>query len=208
MNGNGFERKCQRMELTFNVSEQKKQLAETQGKQRVKKEVHVPKTTDAYPVVGMTDDHMVVTNLGAPEYSYYIRVVPRDLTYLTAEEYYKLKKSYWDFHKQYSESLKEIFLPLNEENKKQQEYVQYKLNRATDAYAVRELENELMKLKDIEQFYVTFSSFVVIYGSTPEELTDRFKQFLRVGKTLFDTKVMNRQEVSLLLTKINNVGGV
>lgn len=195
------------MEMTFNVSEQKKQLAEVQSENKRTKEINIPKTTDAYPVVGMTDDQMVVTNLGAPEYSYYIRVVPRDLTYLTEDEYYKLKKTYWDFHKSYSESVKEIYLPLNEDNKVQQEYVQYKLNRATEAYVVRELENELMKLKDIEQFYITFSSFVVIYGSTPDELNDRFRQFLRVGKTLFDTKVMNRQEVGVLLAKINNVGG-
>lgn len=194
--------------VNFDVSKQKKELLESKKSTKKSEEkVKIPRTTDAYPVVGMTDDHMVITNEGAPEYSYYIRVAPRDLTDLSDEEYLSLKRLYWSFHKSYGDSLKEIYLPFKEENKKQQEYIQYKLNRATESYAVRGLQQELAKLRNLEQFYTSFRSFVAIYAVSPEKLNERWEQFFQASKQLFSPVVMNRNEVRSLLTKMNNMGG-
>ena len=196
------------MEMNFDVAKQKKMLLESKKtKKKTEEKVKIPRTTDAYPVVGMTDDHMVITNEGAPEYSYYIRVLPRDLTDLSDEEYLSLKRLCWNFHKSYGYSLKEIYLPFKEENQKQQAYVQYKLNQATESYAVRELQLEMSKLRNLEQFYTSFRSFVVIYATSPEKLNEQLDQFLQASKLLFSPAVMNRNEVRSLLTKVNNMGG-
>lgn len=196
------------MAVNFDVSKQKKELLESKkSKKNSEEKVKIPRTTDAYPVVGMTENHMVTTNEGTPEYSYYIRVAPRDLTDLSDEEYLSLKRLYWNFHKSYGDSLKEIYLPFKEENQKQREYIQYKLNRATESYAVRELQKELSKLSNLEQFYTSFRSFLVIYAASPEKLDERLEQFIRASKLLFSPIVMNRNEVRSLLTKINNMGG-
>lgn len=158
-----------------------------------------------YPDITFTDQGFLKVGQGdKPYYMAMFNSRKYDLRYLSEPEGNQLMDAYWDLHKKYTKSFKEIYTTTLEDNKKQQEYFQYKIERTTEPTLLFYLQEELDLLKYIEATYEKFSTYPCIFGETEAELLENVESFKSLTRDFLDVTVIPKSEVKKVLYGLNN----
>ncbi|MBO0455801.1 hypothetical protein JZO77_03485 [Enterococcus hulanensis] len=190
--------------MNFDSVERKKQEKKKKSRSVTRE---ISRLTKVYPVAGFEDPFVKLRVRG--KYIYCVVLDPKkyDLELLDESEVDRVTESYWSFHKQYAYSVKEIFMNFPEQNQKQQEYVRYKRDQASELHQMRILQSELEKLKYIEKQYKKSASYIWLFGNTKKELSDRL-QFMNRFRGLFQQMILERDHVEQIFNLLNNSGGM
>lgn len=184
----------------------KKEQEQKKIPKKVQKEIN--KINQVYPVIGITQNGYIHTKAYWEEYSLYLEIQPQDLSYLSDEEFKFVTSNYWNMHKQFNPSLKEIYLAFPENNREQQEYFMHKIDTTVNAKKLKYLTNELEKLKYIEKNFVCEQSYMVVYARSIPELEKNYEKLRIVGNKLFHFQPFSEEKLSKLLYLLNNTGGI
>lgn len=160
---------------------------------------------DIYPVVSLTADGFVEMCLN--NNTFYMAMLDTksyDLYFLDEVAADSVMTSYWDLHKKYTLSLKEIYVTVSENNRQQQTYYQYKIEHTTDRTLLYHLDKELEKLQMIEENYEKYSTYPCIFGDTVEELQENLRYFRRSTDGFLDTKLLPADELTQVMYGLNN----
>lgn len=190
--------------MSFDSIERKKKENKKKSR-RVTKEIS--RLTKVYPVAGFEDKFVKIRIRGKEIYGVILDPKKYDLELLDESEVDIVTESYWSFHKQYFYSVKEIFMNFPEQNQRQQEYVRYKRDNASELHQMRILQTELEKLKYIEKVYKKSASYIFLFAPTKQELKERLK-FMNRFKGLFQHMILDREYVEQILNLLNNTGGM
>ncbi|WP_427814951.1 hypothetical protein ACQKTA_13470 (plasmid) [Enterococcus sp. 22-H-5-01] len=164
--------------------------------------------TKVYPVSGVyKNEYITLMIRGQRWYVAFFDTKKYDLELLDDKEADFVTETYWSFHKQYSNSVKELFMNFPEENQRQQSYVKYKRDRSNNINQMRILQTELEKLKYIEKTYKKLTSYIVIFGTTVAELEENQANLKRFDN-LFKLKALDTDYVKKILYLLNNTGGI
>lgn len=191
--------------MKFDAIEQKK---EQEKKITKKDKKSLLRLTKIYPISGVRKDNIVKLKIHGKElYALVMDTKKYDLELLDEDQANFATENYWSFHRQFSGSFKEIFMNFPEDNQRQQAYIRYKRDRASDVNQMRILQTELEKMKYIEKEYKKSASYVVIYGETEKELMENLGTVQRFSM-LFEPKILKKDKVKQLFSLLNNTGGV
>lgn len=190
--------------MNFDSVERKKQEKKKKSRAVTKE---ITRLTKVYPVSGFEDQFVKLRVRGKDIYCVVLDPKKYDLELLDEAEVDRVTESYWSFHKQYAYSVKEIFMNFPEQNQKQQEYVRYKRDQASELHQMRILQSELEKLKYIEKQYKKSASYICLFANTKKELSDRL-QFMNRFRGLFQQTILERDHVEQIFSLLNNSGGM
>lgn len=169
-----------------------------------------------YPIDTIREDGLIHTTVrGKSEYSYILGVQGHNLANLSEEEYDRLLEQYWALHKSYLHPFKEIYAPFPENTS---ENIAYFTSRNKNARQRSKIFNsteyeidiknklrdeEIRKLKIIQDNFQSRQSFIAIYGDTLESLEENFREIQDYGVKILGLEKLARQEVELLFSILN-----
>ncbi|USI66987.1 hypothetical protein LMK05_13155 (plasmid) [Lactococcus petauri] len=160
-----------------------------------------------YPVTEFLENGYVVSEYnGITQYQAIFRPTSYDLTKITDEEFDKLTRDYWEFHRLHKNEFKEIYLNFPESNKDNQDFVNEKMKSETDPIKQQYLNYEMKKLKVQEKWVKTRQSFIAVYGESIEDLEQNIDALVTAGKQLFTFDQLDKKEIKLLFELFNNSG--
>ncbi|SCJ53436.1 Uncharacterised protein [uncultured Clostridium sp.] len=190
--------------MQFDAIKVKNSNNKTKSRKNKKIEKQINRINKVYPVTGITDEGYIKTKIGLYEAVFEIFDVKKyDLFLLDDSEIDFVTENNWRMQKLYPFALKEVYMNFQEENKEQQEYFKYKIERATSLSQLEVLNNELEKLKFIENTYEMRDTYIFVFGDNVSDLNKkidtlyRFNNFLELKKVSIDKK-------KKILNKLNN----
>ena len=190
--------------MQFDAIKVKNSSNKTKSRKNRKIEKQINRINQVYPIIGITDEGYIKTKIGVYEGVFEIFDVKKyDLFLLDDSEIDFVTENNWKMQKLYPFPLKEVYMNFQEENKEQQEYFKYKIERATSLSQLEVLNNELEKLKFIEKTYEMRDTYIFVFGDNVSDLNKkidllyRFNNFLELKKISLDKK-------KKILNKLNN----
>lgn len=190
--------------MQFDAVKVKNLNNKSKSRKNKKIEKQINKINKVYPIVGITDEEYIKTKIGLYEAVFEIFDVKKyDLFLLDNSEIDFVTENNWKMQKLYPYPLKEVYMNFQEENREQQEYFKYKIERATSLSQLEVLNNELEKLKFIEKTYEMRDTYIFVFGDNVLDLNKkidllyRFNNFLELKKISLDKK-------KKILNKLNN----
>ncbi|CEN25504.1 Uncharacterised protein [[Clostridium] sordellii] len=190
--------------MQFDAIKVKNSSNKTKSRKNRKIEKQINRINQVYPIIGITDEGYIKTKIGLYEGVFEIFDVKKyDLFLLDDSEIDFVTENNWKMQKLYPFPLKEVYMNFQEENKEQQEYFKYKIERATSLSQLEVLNNELEKLKFIEKTYEMRDTYIFVFGDNVSDLNKkidllyRFNNFLELKKISLDKK-------KKILNKLNN----
>ncbi|MEG0235868.1 MAG: hypothetical protein RSB77_05435 [Bacilli bacterium] len=190
--------------MQFDAIKVKTKNNQKKSRKNKKIEKQINRINKVYPIVGTTDDGYIKTKIGLYEAVFEIFDVKKyDLFLLDDSEIDFVSENNWRMQKLYPFPLKEVYMNFQEENKEQQEYFKYKIEKATSLSQLEVLNNELEKLKFIEKTYEMRDTYIFVFGDNVLDLNKkidtlfRFNNFLELKKISLDKK-------KKILNKLNN----
>lgn len=142
------------------------------------------------------------------EYSYILSVQGYNLSGLSKAEYNNVLAAYWELHKSYLKSFKEIYTGFPEKNKDNQDYLKAKMATQGDKQKNLYRQEELRKLQVVEKEFRSRQSFVVVYGDSKEDLEDNYRSMIESGGKLLKLKKVDKEGVETLFSLLNHGGKV
>ncbi|WP_243681016.1 hypothetical protein [Lacticaseibacillus manihotivorans] len=143
------------------------------------------KITAILPIAGISKQGYIILKSGLS--TYYADVMKpekHDLDRLTLQEADAIENGSWRFMRQYTHSVKEIFLNFPENNDVQQRYFRHLIKTTTDPFRVEQLEKELYNLQYLEQHYRKLSSWIMLFGTTLSSLRPILKTLRRRARSM------------------------
>lgn len=190
--------------MQFDAIKVKNSNSKSNSRKNKKIEKQINKINKVYPVKGVTEEGYIRTKIGLYESVFEIFDVKKyDLFLLDDSEIDFVTENNWKMQKLYPHSLKEVYMNFQEENKEQQEYFKYKIERTTSISQLEVLNNELEKLKFIEKTYEMRDTYIFVFGDNVSDLNKkidnlyRFNNFLELKKISLDKK-------KKIINKLNN----
>jgi hypothetical protein len=190
--------------MQFDAIKVKNSNNKTKSRKNKKIEKQINKINKVYPIVGIIEEGYIKTKIGLYEAVFEIFDVKKyDLFLLDDSEIDFVTENNWKMQKLYPYPLKEVYMNFQEENREQQEYFKYKIERATSLSQLEVLNNELEKLKFIEKTYEMRDTYIFVFGDNVLDLNKkidllyRFNNFLELKKISLDKK-------KKILNKLNN----
>ncbi|MDZ5760674.1 hypothetical protein RAK27_18695 [Carnobacterium maltaromaticum] len=163
--------------------------------------------SSVYPVVGYTEDLFVELRIGA-KYTGYMEVLDPakfDLVMLTDPEFIDCFKAYHKYLNEYGAPIKEVYLNMSENNRVQQDYILRKKEKATNPIQIRDLDEELLKLKYLEETKTIKTVVVMCFADTVESLKTRVDELKKYKKLSFQPMSIGQKRD--LFRRMNNKGG-
>lgn len=190
--------------MQFDAIKVKNSNNKTKSRKNKKIEKQINRINKIYPVTGITDEGYIKTKIGLYEAVFEIFDVKKyDLFLLDDSEIDFVTENNWRMQKLYSFALKEVYMNFQEENKEQQEYFKYKIERATSLSQLEVLNNELEKLKFIEKTYEMRDSYLFVFGENVSELNKKIDILYRFDNFL-ELKKISVAKKEKILDKLNN----
>ena len=190
--------------MQFDAIKVKNSSSKDKSRKNKKNEKEINKINKVYPIVGVTDEGYIKTKIGLYEAVFEIFDVRKyDLFLLDNSEIDFVTENNWRMQKLYPYPLKEVYMNFQEENKEQQKYFKYKIDKTESISQLEVLNNELEKLKFIEKTYEMRDTYLFVFGDNESDLNKkidilyRFDNFLELKKTSVDKK-------KKIIDKLNN----
>ncbi|QEZ70802.1 hypothetical protein D4A35_17850 (plasmid) [Paraclostridium bifermentans] len=190
--------------MQFDAIKVKNSSSKDKSRKNKKIEKEINKINKVYPIVGVTDEGYIKTKIGLYEAVFEIFDVRKyDLFLLDNSEIDFVTENNWRMQKLYPYPLKEVYMNFQEENKEQQKYFKYKIDKTESISQLEVLNNELEKLKFIEKTYEMRDTYLFVFGDNESDLNKkidilyRFDNFLELKKTSVDKK-------KKIIDKLNN----
>lgn len=190
--------------MQFDAIKVKNSSSKDKSRKNKKIEKEINKINKVYPIVGVTDEGYIKTKIGLYEAVFEIFDVKKyDLFLLDTFEIDYVTESNWRMQKLYPYPLKEVYMNFQEENKEQQKYFKYKIDKTESISQLEVLNNELEKLKFIEKTYEMRDTYLFVFGDNVSDLNKkidilyRFDNFLELKKTSVNKK-------KKIIDKLNN----
>ncbi|MGL4730906.1 MAG: hypothetical protein ACRCW0_04905 [Clostridium sp.] len=190
--------------MQFDAIKVKNSSSKDKSRKNRKIEKEINKINKVYPIVGVTDEGYIKTKIGLYEAVFEIFDVRKyDLFLLDNSEIDFVTENNWRMQKLYPYPLKEVYMNFQEENKEQQKYFKYKIDKTESISQLEVLNNELEKLKFIEKTYEMRDTYLFVFGDNESDLNKkidilyRFDNFLELKKTSVDKK-------KKIIDKLNN----
>lgn len=190
--------------MQFDAIKVKNSSSKDKSRKNRKIEKEINKINKVYPIVGVTDEGYIKTKIGLYEAVFEIFDVRKyDLFLLDNSEIDFVTENNWRMQKLYPYPLKEVYMNFQEENKEQQKYFKYKIDKTESISQLEVLNNELEKLKFIEKTYEMRDTYLFVFGDNVSDLNKkidilyRFDNFLELKKTSVDKK-------KKIIDKLNN----
>ena len=164
------------------------------------------KITAILPIVGISKQGYIILKSGLS--TYYADVMKpekHDLDRLTLQEADAIENGSWRFMRQYTHSVKEIFLNFPENNDVQQQYFRHLIKTTTDPFRVEQLEKELYNLQYLEQHYRKLSSWIMLFGTTTKQLEANIEDAKAKG-AVYGFQPTTIAEKQLMYRLMNNPG--
>lgn len=190
--------------MQFDAIKVKNSNGKSESRKNKKIEKVIDKINKVYPVGGVTDEGYIKTKIGIYEGVFEIFDVKKyDLFLLDESEIDFVTESNWKMQKLYPYPLKEIYMNFQEENKEQQKYFKYKIERAKSLSQLEVLSNELEKLKFIEKTYEMRDTYLCVFGENPSDLNKKIDILYRFDNFL-ELKKVSIAKKEKILNKLNN----
>lgn len=160
--------------------------------------------TSIFPITGVTPEGYLVLQNGA----YFVEVFkPKkyDLDRVTIDEADAIESSAWEFMRQYSGSVKEVFLNFPENNGVQQHYFRHLIETTRDPFRLQMLQTELANMQYLEQHYRKLSSWIWIFGKTTTEL-ERNIESIQPYSSVYGFEHTTVSEKQTMIHLMNNPG--
>lgn len=164
------------------------------------------KVTAIFPVTGITEKGYLTLHAGISDY--YAEVFkPKkyDLHRVTLEEADQIEAGSWEFMRQYSASVKEVFLNFPESNKTQQHYFRHLIETTRDPFRLEMLQRELLNMQYLEGHYRKLSSWIWVFGDTVPELERHIESALQYS-SVYGFEPTTTVEKQTMLHLMNNPG--
>lgn len=164
------------------------------------------KVTAIFPVTGITEKGYLTLHAGISDY--YAEVFkPKkyDLDRVTLEEADQIEAGSWEFMRQYSASVKEVFLNFPESNKTQQHYFRHLIETTRDPFRLEMLQRELLNMQYLEGHYRKLSSWIWVFGDTVPELERHIESALQYS-SVYGFEPTTTVEKQTMLHLMNNPG--
>lgn len=190
--------------MQFDAIEVKNSSSKVKSRKNKKIEKQINKINKVYPINGVTDEGYIKTKIGLYERVFEIFDVKKyDLFLLDDSEIDFVTENNWKMQKLYPFPVKEVYMNFQEDNKEQQEYFKYKIERATSLSQLEVLNNELAKLKFIEKTYEMRDTYVFVFGDNVSDLNKKIDILYRFNNFL-ELKTMSLDKKKNILNKLNN----
>lgn len=187
----------------FNAVNRRKQREEDSKNEARKQST---KITAVLPIVGISKEGYIILKNGLNiYYADVMKPEKHDLDRLTLQEADTIESGSWRFMRQYTHSVKEIFLNFPENNDVQQQYFRHLIKTTTDTFRVQQLEKELYNLQYLEQHYRKLSSWIMLFGSTPKQLEANIEDAKAKG-AVYGFQPTTIAEKQLMYRLMNNPG--
>lgn len=189
--------------MAFDAVSVRKQKQDKQSAANADKKT---KVTAIFPVTGITEKGYLTLRAGLSDY--YAEVFkPKkyDLDRVTLEEADQIEAGSWEFMRQYSASVKEVFLNFPESNKTQQHYFRHLIETTRDPFRLEMLQRELLNMQYLESHYRKLSSWIWVFGGTVPELERHMESALQYS-SVYGFEPTTTVEKQTMLHLMNNPG--
>ena len=189
--------------MAFDAVSVRKQKQDKQSAANADKKT---KVTAIFPVTGITEKGYLTLRAGLSDY--YAEVFkPKkyDLDRVTLEEADQIEAGSWEFMRQYSASVKEVFLNFPESNKTQQHYFRHLIETTRDPFRLEMLQRELLNMQYLESHYRKLSSWIWVFGDTVPELERHIESALQYS-SVYGFESTTTVEKQTMLHLMNNPG--
>lgn len=189
--------------MVFDAVSVRKQKQDKQSAANADKKT---KVTAIFPVTGITEKGYLTLRAGLSDY--YAEVFkPKkyDLDRVTLEEADQIEAGSWEFMRQYSASVKEVFLNFPESNKTQQHYFRHLIETTRDPFRLEMLQRELLNMQYLESHYRKLSSWIWVFGDTVPELERHIESALQYS-SVYGFESTTTVEKQTMLHLMNNPG--
>ncbi|HCW52176.1 MAG TPA: hypothetical protein DG753_00210, partial [Clostridium sp.] len=160
--------------MQFDAIKVKNSSSKDKSRKNRKIEKEINKINKVYPIVGVTDEGYIKTKIGLYEAVFEIFDVRKyDLFLLDNSEIDFVTENNWRMQKLYPYPLKEVYMNFQEENKEQQKYFKYKIDKTESISQLEVLNNELEKLKFIEKTYEMRDTYLFVFGDNESDLNKK-----------------------------------
>lgn len=191
--------------MKFDAKAEKKRSA--QEEKIRKKQNSQMRTTQIYPVDGITKEGYIKLNYGSLKiYAEVFDVRKYDLGKLTIEQADQIESMATRFYGEYQGSIKEIFRNFPERNKIQQGYFKRLMARTTDMRRLNWIEDQINILTHLEKTYTKLGSWELIFAKSKVELETKIER-LETYASVFGFYPISKADKILLFSLINNPGG-
>lgn len=190
--------------MQFDAIKVKKSSSKYKSRKNKKIEKEINKINKIYPIGGVTNEGYIKTKIGIYELVFEIFDVKKyDLFLLDDSEIDFVTENNWRMQKLYPYPLKEVYMNFQEENKEQQNYFKYKIERTKSISQLEVLNNELEKLKFIEKTYEMRDSYLFVFGENVSDLNKKIDILYRFDNFL-ELKKISVAKKEKILDKLNN----
>nr|WP_195366203.1 hypothetical protein [[Eubacterium] tenue] len=190
--------------MQFDAIKVKKLSSKDKSRKNKKIEKEINKMNKIYPIGGVTNEGYIKTKIGIYELVFEIFDVKKyDLFLLDDSEIDFVTENNWRMQKLYPYPLKEVYMNFQEENKEQQNYFKYKIERTKSISQLEVLNNELEKLKFIEKTYEMRDSYLFVFGENVSDLNKKIDILYRFNNFL-ELKKISVAKKEKILDKLNN----
>lgn len=190
--------------MQFDAIKVKKSSSKYKSRKNKKIEKEINKMNKIYPIGGVTNEGYIKTKIGIYELVFEIFDVKKyDLFLLDDSEIDFVTENNWRLQKLYPYPLKEVYMNFQEENKEQQNYFKYKIERTKSISQLEVLNNELEKLKFIEKTYEMRDSYLFVFGENVSDLNKKIEILYRFDNFL-ELKKISVAKKEKILDKLNN----
>lgn len=190
--------------MQFDAIKVKKLSSKDKSRKNKKIEKEINKMNKIYPIGGVTNEGYIKTKIGIYELVFEIFDVKKyDLFLLDDSEIDFVTENNWRMQKLYPYPLKEVYMNFQEENKEQQNYFKYKIERTKSISQLEVLNNELEKLKFIEKTYEMRDSYLFVFGENVSDLNKKIDILYRFDNFL-ELKKISVAKKEKILDKLNN----
>lgn len=190
--------------MQFDAIKVKNSSSKDKSRKNKKIEKEINKMNKIYPIGGVTNEGYIKTKIGIYELVFEIFDVKKyDLFLLDDSEINFVTENNWRMQKLYPYPLKEVYMNFQEENKEQQNYFKYKIERTKSISQLEVLNNELEKLKFIEKTYEMRDSYLFVFGENVSDLNKKIDILYRFDNFL-ELKKISVAKKEKILDKLNN----
>lgn len=190
--------------MQFDAIKVKNSSSKDKSRKNKKIEKEINKMNKIYPIGGVTNEGYIKTKIGIYELVFEIFDVKKyDLFLLDDSEIDFVTENNWRMQKLYPYPLKEVYMNFQEENKEQQNYFKYKIERTKSISQLEVLNNELEKLKFIEKTYEMRDSYLFVFGENVSDLNKKIDILYRFDNFL-ELKKISVAKKEKILDKLNN----